>query len=171
MTMEETTKIVLKLHGAYFSKDKIYNSSELESRINLWDMYFKDFTYDVVSQAVSEWIASQSNPPQISELLPRCKDLRLLKQSPKNPGELKSTAELIWEARHGVMTEDHVSPKWITDMTDEFVKWLRADPKTKKQWLEEEKKQKEAEEKKEQAKATEEVKQSEVMENVLPYEI
>ena len=169
MTQEETAKIILKLHGAFFSKDRFMNSQEFEARVNLWDMYFKDFTYDVVSQAVSEWIASNKEMPQISELLPRCKDLRILKLSPSSK-DMKSTAELNWEARHGVMTEDHVSPKWITDMTDEFVKWLRADPKTKQRWLEEERKPKEAA----NAPIPEvkpEVKQSEVMGNVLPYEI
>lgn len=170
MTQEETANIVLKLHGAFFSKDRFMNSQEFEARVNLWDMYFKDFTYDEVSQAVNEWIANNKEMPQISELLPRCKDLRALKQSPKSPEDLKSTAELNWEARHGVMTEDHVPPKWITDMTDEFVKWLRADPKTKKRWLEEERKQKEAENTP-IPEVKQEVKQSEVMGNVLPYEI
>ena len=156
MNKEETTKIVLRLHGAYFSTDRIFNSSELDHRINIWDVYFKDFTYKTVSQAVDEWISNNKTMPQISELLPRCKDLRLLEQgSLKDVENLKPTWELIYDARHGEMTWEDV-PQNIKDMSDEFVKWLRADPKLKAQW---------------KAQQNNKPIKSADMGNVLPYEI
>lgn len=160
MTLEETTRVVLKLHGAYFSKDRIYNSSELESRINLWDMYFKDFTYKVVDRAASEWIANSKEPPQISELLPRCKDLRELERgSIQDADNIKPTWEMTYYARHGELKDEDISPE-IRALTDEVIKWLRADPKTRKEWAEEEAKEK-----------NKQYTKSEVLGNVLPYEI
>lgn len=134
MTRDETTKVVLKLHGAYFATDRIYNSVELDQRINIWDVYFKDFTYKTVSQAVDEWISSQKTMPQISELLPRCKDIRIEEQgSLKDASNLKPTWEMIWDAKHGELKWEDISPE-IKAMSDEFVKWLKADPKLKAQW-------------------------------------
>lgn len=156
MNKEETTKIVLRLHGAYFSTDKIFNSSELDHRINIWDVYFKDFTYKTVSQAVDEWIKANKVMPQISELLPRCKDLRSLEQgSLEDVENLKPTWEMIWDARHGELKDEDISPE-IRKMSDEFVKWLRADPKLKAQW---------------KAQQNNKPIESADMSNVLPYEI
>ena len=156
MTKEETTKIVLRLHGAYFSTDRIYNSSELDHRIGIWEIYFKDFTYRTVSQAVDEWIKANKVMPQIAELLPRCKDLRALEQGSLTDVEnLRPTWELIWEARHGELKDEDISPE-IRKMSDEFVKWLRADPKLKAQWKKEQKNN---------------PTQSEAMGDCLPYEI
>jgi hypothetical protein len=78
--------------------------------------------------------------PQIAELLPRCKDLRDLESYPKDdPMNWKSPAEQTWDAEHGELKDEDV-PQWIKDLTDEFVKWLRADPKMKAKFREEEKK-------------------------------
>lgn len=129
MTREETTQIILKLHGAYFSQDRFVDSRDFEARINIWDAYFKDFTYAVVNQAITEWIGSKSTMPQISELLPRCKDLRDIESCPKDdPMNWKSTAEMVWDARHGELKDEDI-PEWITKATDDLVKWLRSDPK------------------------------------------
>ena len=156
MTKDETTKIVLKLHGAYFSTDRIFSSMELDQRINIWEIYFKDFSFSTVNQAVDEWISNNKTMPQIAELLPRCKDLRTLEQgSLKDASNLKPTWEMIWDARHGELKDEDITPE-VRKMTDEFVKWLRADPKLKAQW-----------EKEQKNKPT----QSEAMGDCLPYEI
>jgi hypothetical protein len=131
MTREETIKIVMRLHGAYFSQDRVFNSAELDSRIDIWDVYFKDFTYRTVDLAVSEWIANNKTMPQISELLPRCKDIRIMEQgSLTDAATLRPTWELIWESKHGELKDEDIPPE-VKAMTGEFVKWLRADPKMK----------------------------------------
>ena len=40
----------------------------------------------------------------------------------------KSTAEMVWDARHGELKDEDI-PEWITKATDDLVKWLRSDPK------------------------------------------
>ena len=74
--------------------------------------------------------------PQISELLPRVKDIKALAQSPKNIDNIKPTWEVIWEARHGELKDEDIPPE-ISAMTDEFVKWLRSDPKMREKWKKE----------------------------------
>ena len=136
MTTEETTKILLKLHNAYPNQDKFLNSQDFNARISIWDVYFKDFPFSMVEQAVNEWIATMKTYPQISELLPRVKDIKALAQSPKNIDNIKPTWEVIYEARHGELKDEDIPPE-ISAMTDEFVKWLRSDPKMREKWRKE----------------------------------
>ena len=144
MTEDETKVIIKKLHDLYLHQDKFVTADTIHSRISYWDIYFKDFPYAVVNRAVDDWVKGHRDMPMPSDLLQACKDYKDLYACPSgNPMEWKSTAEINWEARHGVITEDHVSPKWITDMTDEFVKWLEADPKMKQQMRAEERKRRE----------------------------
>jgi len=139
MTEKETALIIKKLHDIYSHQDRFVTAEDISSRITYWDVFFKDFTYQVVNQAVDDWIRSHKEMPVPSDLIQSCKDYRDLYACPKgNPMEWKSTAEQVWDARHGEMGEDHTPPKWITDMTDEFVKWLEADPKTKAKYKKEE---------------------------------
>lgn len=131
MTRDETAMVVMKLHGAYFSQDRVFNSKELENRIDIWDVFFKDFTFKTVNQAVTEWIGTQKTMPQISELLPRCKDLRILEQGTlADASSLRPTWDLIWESHHGELRDEDIPPE-IRKMTDDFIRWLRADPKMK----------------------------------------
>ena len=132
MTREETTTIVLKLHGSYFSQDRIFNSIELERRIDAWEIYFKDFTYKTVNQAVEEWVKNNKVMPQISELLPRCKDLRTMEQgSLKDAANLRPTHELIYEAKHGPI-ENMPVPEWIQNLTEGMIREMLTPPKNRR---------------------------------------
>lgn len=132
MTREETTTIVLKLHGSYFSQDRIFNSIELERRIDAWEIYFKDFTYKTVNQAVEEWVKNNKVMPQISEILPRCKDLRTMEQgSLKDAANLRPTHELIWEAKHGPI-ENMAVPEWIQNLTTAMLREMLTPPKNRR---------------------------------------
>ena len=129
MTEEEATKIVLRLHGAYYSQDSYADTAELERRIAIWADKFKLFTYKVVSQAIEEWINEQKTLPHISEILPRCKDLSLLEQgSLKDPVNLKPTWVQIWDATHGEMTDEQI-PQWIREMSDDMIRAMLTPPK------------------------------------------
>lgn len=137
MTHEETIAIVRKIHDIYSTQDRFIDTKSIEARINYWEIYFKDFTFAVVNRVVDEWIKSHRDMPMPSDLLQSCKDYRDLYAYPKgDPMNWKSTAEQIWEARHGVITEDHVFPKHITDMTDKMIEILRTDPAVRKQYEE-----------------------------------
>ena len=137
MTYEETTAIVKKIHDFYAIQDKFATVEDLITRANYWDVIFKDFTFSVVDKAVSDWMKSHRDMPMPSDLLQKCKDLRDLSHFPSgDPMTWKSTAELNWEARHGVMTEDHEVPKWISDMTDKMVEAMRQDPGIRKHYEE-----------------------------------
>lgn len=144
MTSDETTTILLKLSGAYFSQNRYLTSQEFGSRVILWDVYFKDFPYEVVNKVVTDWIATRKEMPQISELLPHCKDERTAMQNLKNPEDIKPTWEIIYLSRKGEPPE---SPEF-SQITERFIKWLKADPKLRQ-----------IQEAKEQA------------DNMLPYEI
>lgn len=127
MTQEQTSLILLKIHGAYFSQDRFANSAEFSSRINLWDVYFKDFTYEVVNQAVTEWIASHKEMPQISDLIQRCKDLRDLANFPKDdPMQWKSYAEQVTIARKGD-PDTWPDPDWLVQVRNNFIESMKAE--------------------------------------------
>lgn len=127
MTDKETTIILLKLHGAYFSQDRFADSQEFEHRAAIWGVYFADFPYSVVNKVVTEWIATRKEMPQISELLPRCKDERTALQSLKDPENIKPTHEIIYLARHGEPPE---KPE-VSRMIDRIIEEMRKDPKIK----------------------------------------
>lgn len=158
MKINETSQIVMKIHSIY-GQDRFANSAELASRTNYWDIYFKDFSFDIVNKALDYWIKSHRDMPTPSDLLPKCKDLRFELLNPPidfaNPENIKPTWELIYDARHGELKDEDISPE-IRKMSDEFVKWLRADPKLKAQW---------------KAQQNNKPIQSADMGNVLPYEI
>lgn len=132
MTLEETNLICLKIHGAYASQDRLYNSTEFSQRVNIWNIYFKDFTYKTVNKAVEEWISTQKTMPQISELLPRCKDLRTMEQgSLKDAANLRPTHELIYEAKHGPI-ENMPVPEWIQNLTTAMLREMLTPPKNRR---------------------------------------
>ena len=133
MTEKETALIIKKLHDIYSSQDKFVTAEEIASRITYWDIYFKDFSFKVVNAVADDWIRHQSKMPLPSEILPLCKDARDLmimrEQDLAHPELIKPTWELIWDERHNYQ-EPEITPE-IRRMSDEFVKWLEADSKTK----------------------------------------
>lgn len=125
MTQEETAKIILKIHGAYFSQDRFMTSTDFESRVTLWDTFFKGFSYKVVDQALGEWIKENKTIPQVSDLFQRCKDLRDLENYPKDdPMNWKSHAEQITIARMGD-PDTWPEPDWLPELREKFLSAMR----------------------------------------------
>lgn len=172
MTYDETAEIVKKLHDFYSREDRFATGQELISRTNYWDVIFKDFTYKVVDKVVNVWTKSHRDMPMPSDLLPMCKDERDLEWSVGksiNLENMKPTHIQIWEARNGPI-ENMVVTHEASAMTDKLIEWIKADPKRRKEIIEEDKAEKIA-----AAVPNPGIEQtiikSEVLGNVLPYEI
>lgn len=130
MTEEETRAIYLKLINAF--DVKFVSSREFDSKTRLWDYHFKDFSFNVVNRAVDEWIRECDTMPKISQLLPRCRDLRSLEQgSLKDAANLKPTWEMIYDARHGELKDEDV-PTWIHDLSADVLKAIFLPPPNRK---------------------------------------
>lgn len=130
MTENETRGIYLKLINAF--DVKFVSSKEFDQKTRLWDRYFKDFSFKVVNRAVDEWISECDTMPKISQLLPRCRDLRSLEQgSLKDAAHLKPTWEMIYDARHGELKDEDV-PSWIHDLSADVLKAMFLPPPNRK---------------------------------------
>lgn len=130
MTENETRGIYLKLINAF--DVKFVSSKEFDQKTRLWDRYFKDFSFKVVNRAVDEWISEFDTMPKISQLLPRCRDLRSLEQgSLKDAAHLKPTWEMIYDARHGELKDEDV-PEWIHDLSADVLKAMFLPPPNRK---------------------------------------
>ena len=123
MTQEETATIIKKVHDLYIHQDRFINSSTITARINYWDIYFKDFSFNVVNKVVDLWAKSHRDMPTPSDLLPLCKDERQLEWARAQnirAENIKSTGDLIWEARNGPIENIEITPE-IRAMTDAFI--------------------------------------------------
>ena len=130
MTEQETSKIIQKLHNIYSHQDRFATGQDIISRITYWDIYFKEYPFSVVDKVVDSWIKSHRDMPTPSDLLPMCKDERASLQDIRFPEDIKPTWEIIYDAKHG---EQPIKPEFEA-LVNNFVKWLRADPKMKEQW-------------------------------------
>ena len=137
MKYNETSEIILKIHNLYSNQDRFTNSSELTSRTTYWDVYFKDFSFEIVNKAVDYWIRSHRDMPVPSDILPICKDIRFEKLNPpidfSNPENIKPTHQLIWESRNGELKDKDIPPE-IYAMTDRLIESLRKDSKMRKKY-------------------------------------
>ena len=123
MTQDETATIIKKVHDLYFHQDRYVTSDIINSRVNYWDIYFKDFSFAVVNRVVDTWAKSHRDMPTPSDLLPLCKDERHMEWARAqniHAENIKSTADLIWEARNGPIENIEITPE-IRAMTDAFI--------------------------------------------------
>ena len=131
MTREETAQIVKKLHDIYIQQDRYVTADSIKARINYWEIYFKDFTFAVVSKVVDQWIRHNHDMPVPSDLLQACKDERDMEYARatniQDPENFRPPWELEYEARNGKI---EIKPE-IAMMTDKIMDWLRTDPKLK----------------------------------------
>ena len=131
MTQDETATIIKKVHDLYAHQDKYITSSSITSRINYWDIYFKDFSFNVVNRVVDIWAKSHREMPLPADLLPLCKDERQLEWSRAQnirAEDIKATHVLIYEARNGPIEDIDIPPE-ITVLTDRMIRELRNDKK------------------------------------------
>ena len=129
MNLKQSMTIVSKLHHAFFS-DRFAKPEELQSRVDLYCVYFADIPFRIVNKEVDEWISTEREMPTISQLLFRCKDSLALESNPiKNPETVLPTWWHIAEAR-GVDMDAPPSPE-IEKLADELIEALRADAKAK----------------------------------------
>lgn len=139
MKTDETKVIIKKLHEIYLNQDKFVTAENIQSRINYWDVYFKDFSFEIVNKAVDYWIRSHRDIPVPSDILPICKDIRFEMINPPidfaNPENIKPTHQLIWEARNGKLEDKDIPPE-IVAMTDRLIESLRKDSKMRKKYEE-----------------------------------
>lgn len=142
MKTDETKVIIKKIHELYLYQDKFVTAENIQSRINYWDIYFKDFSFEIVNRAVDYWVKSHRDIPFPSDLLPMCKQFRYEMVNPPidfaNPENIKPTWELIWDARHGELKHEDISPV-ILAMSDRLIEALRKDAKMRKKYEEEQK--------------------------------
>ena len=140
MTCEETANIIKKVHDLYSHQDRYINSETIASRINYWDIYFKDFSYQVVDRCVDYWVKSHRDMPMPSDLLPLCKEERDIERSKaqniKDPENIKPTWLLTWEARNGSADNMEIPPE-VSKMSDRLIETMQADKRMKQKWLEE----------------------------------
>ena len=130
MTENETRAIYLKLINAF--DVKFVSSREFDTKTRLWDQHFKNYSFKVVNRAVDEWIEEQDTMPKISQLLPRCRDLRSLEQgSLRDAANIKPTWEMIYDARHGELKDEDV-PSWIHDLSADVLKAMFLPPPNRK---------------------------------------
>lgn len=136
MTRDETATIIKKVHDLYIHQDRFVTSASISARVNYWDIYFKDFSFNVVNKVVDLWAKSHRDMPTPSDLLPLCKDERQLEWSRAQnikAEDIKATHVLIWEARNGAL-EDAEIPKDISALTSRMVESLRRDPKIRAEY-------------------------------------
>ena len=127
MTQDETATIIKKVHDLYAHQDKYITSSSITSRINYWDIYFKDFSFNVVNRVVDIWAKSHRDMPTPSDLLPLCKDERQMEWAREQnikAEDIKATHVLIWEARHGPLEKIPITNE-VRAMTDRMIEALR----------------------------------------------
>ena len=127
MTQDETATIIKKVHDLYAHQDKYITSSSITSRINYWNIYFKDFSFNVVNRAVDIWAKSHRDMPTPSDLLPLCKDERQMEWAREQnikAEDIKATHVLIWEAHNGPLEKIPITNE-VRAMTDRMIEALR----------------------------------------------
>lgn len=127
MTQDETATIIKKVHDLYAHQDKYITSSSITSRINYWDIYFKDFSFNVVNRVVDIWAKSHRDMPTPSDLLPLCKDERQMEWAREQnikAEDIKATHVLIWEAHNGPLEKIPITNE-VRAMTDRMIEALR----------------------------------------------
>lgn len=108
MTIQEAAKVVYMIHTAY-PADRKATAEELADRIDLWGVFFADYSADEVMRATKAWILGSPYMPNPNEIKTACdtwkKTARLLSNAnyitPDGPEpENDDTADLlssIWE--------------------------------------------------------------------------
>lgn len=77
MTIQETAKIIYMIHTAY-PADRKATAEELADRIDLWAVFFRDYTVQEVQEAAQAWIISQTFMPTPKEIKESCDTCRKL---------------------------------------------------------------------------------------------
>ena len=71
MTIQEAAKVVYMIHTAY-PADRKATAEELADRIDLWGVFFADYTAAEVTRAAKAWIKSRSFMPNPNEIKAAC---------------------------------------------------------------------------------------------------
>lgn len=77
MTIQEAAKVVYMIHTAY-PADRKATVEELADRIDLWGVFFADYSADEVMQATKAWILASSYMPTPKEIKEACDTRRKL---------------------------------------------------------------------------------------------
>lgn len=77
MTIQEAAKVIYMIHTAY-PADRKATAEELADRMDLWAVFFADYTAQEVEQAVKAWILAQSFMPTPKEIKESCDTCRKL---------------------------------------------------------------------------------------------
>lgn len=79
MTIQESAKVVYMIHTAY-PTDRKATADDLADRIDLWAVFFADYSAQEVERAVKAWIRSQTFMPTTKEIKQACDIFRKLGQ-------------------------------------------------------------------------------------------
>lgn len=60
MTEKETWKIIYVLKASYINQFKGYTTADFENHVKVWQMMFKDYTYEQVSAGLKIFLASDT---------------------------------------------------------------------------------------------------------------
>lgn len=71
MTIQESAKVIYMIHTAY-PADRKTTAEELADRMDLWAVFFADYTAQEVERAVKAWIQTQSFMPNTNEIRAAC---------------------------------------------------------------------------------------------------
>ena len=71
MTIQEAAKVIYMIHTAY-PADRKATAEELADRMDLWAVFFADYTAQEVERAVKAWIRTQSFMPNTNEIKAAC---------------------------------------------------------------------------------------------------
>lgn len=71
MTIQEAAKVIYMIHTAY-PADRKATAEELADRMDLWAVFFADYTAQEVERAVKAWILNSSFMPNPNEIKTTC---------------------------------------------------------------------------------------------------
>ena len=77
MTIQESAKVIYMIHTAY-PTDRKATAQELADRIDLWAVFFSDYTAAEVERAAKAWIRSETFMPTPREIKEACDVFRKL---------------------------------------------------------------------------------------------
>lgn len=77
MTIQEAAKVVYMIHTAY-PADRKATAEELADRIDLWGVFFADYSADEVMKATKAWILGSPYMPNPNEIKTACDTWRKL---------------------------------------------------------------------------------------------
>lgn len=77
MTIQEAAKVIYMIHTAY-PADRKATAEELADRMDLWAVFFADYTLEEVAQAVKDWIGASPYMPTPKEIKDACDTWRKL---------------------------------------------------------------------------------------------